>query len=103
MLRDLKLAIDDVVADRTGTIDLQSEVALNRSASQSRWAGAFLLTGTLEESRGGQELKWNVSNRLTVREWPGQGAVADSSQITLNQTMSGRYDFTQANVTQIHL
>ncbi len=80
-----------------------SEVALNRSASQSRWAGAFLLTGTLEERRGGQELKWNVSNRLTVREWPGQGAVADSSQITLDQTMSGRYDFTQANVTQIHL
>ena len=98
MLRDLKLAIDDVVPNRTGTIDLRSEVALNRSASQSRWAGAFLLTGTLEERRGSQELKWNVSNRLTVREWPGQGAVADSSQITLDQTMSGRYDFTQANV-----
>ena len=78
-VRDLKLAIDDVVADRTGTIDLRSEVALNRSASQSRWAGAFLLTGTLEERRGGQQLKWNVSNRLMIREWPGQGTVADSS------------------------
>ena len=97
-VRDLKLAIDDVVAGRTGTIDLHSEVALNRSASQSRWAGALLLTGTLEESPGGQQLKWNVSNSLTVREWPGQGAVADSSQITLDQTMSGRYDFTQATV-----
>lgn len=97
-LGDLKLAVEDVVAGRTGTIDLRSEVALNRSASQSRWAGAFLLTGTLEESPGGQQLKWNVSNRLTVREWPGQGAITDSSQITLDQTMSGRYDFTQAAV-----
>ena len=97
-VRDLKLAIDDVVAGRTGTIDLHSEVALNRSASQSRWAGALLLTGTLEESPGGQQLKWNVSNSLTVREWPGQEAVADSSQITLDQTMSGRFDFTQATV-----
>ena len=97
-VRDLKLAIDDVAADRTGTIDLRSEVALNRSASQSRWAGTFLLTGTLEERRGGQQLKWNVSNRLMIREWPGQGTVADSTQITLDQTMSGRYDFTQAFV-----
>ncbi len=97
-VRDLKLAIEDVVAGRTGTIDLHSEVALNRSASQSRWAGVLLLTGTLEESPGGQQLKWNVSNSLTVREWPGQGAIADSGQITLDQTMSGRYDFTQATV-----
>ena len=97
-MRDLKLSIDNVGADRTGTIDLQSEVALSRSVSQSRWAGAFLLTGTLEESPGGRQLKWNVSNRLTVREWPERGAVADSSPITLDQTMSGRYDFTQATV-----
>lgn len=97
-VQDLKLAIDDVVAGRTGTIDLHSNVALNRSASQSRWAGALRLTGTLEESPGGQELKWNVSNSLAVREWPGQGAVTDPSQITLDQTMSGRYDFTQATV-----
>jgi hypothetical protein len=97
-VRDLKLAVDDVVAGRTGTIDLHSEVALNRSAGQSRWAGALLLTGTLEESPGGQQLKWNVSNSLTVREWPGQEAVADSSQITLDQTMSGRFDFTHATV-----
>ncbi len=97
-VQDLKLAIDDVVAGRTGTIDLHSEVALNRSASQSRWAGAFRLTGTLEESPGGEQLKWTVSNSLAVREWPGQGAVTDSSQITLDQTMSGRYDFTQAAV-----
>jgi len=97
-VRDLKLAVDDVVAGRTGTIDLHGEVALNRSAIQSRWAGALLLTGTLEESPGGQQLKWNVSNSLTVREWPGQGAIADSSQITLDQTMSGRFDFTQATM-----
>ena len=95
-VQDLELAIDDVVAGRTGTIDLHSEVTLNRSASQSRWAGAFRLTGTLEESPGGEQLKWTVSNSLAVREWPGQGVVTDSSQITLNQTMSGRYDFTQA-------
>jgi hypothetical protein len=97
-MRDLKLSIDNVGADRTGTIDQQSEVALSRSVSQDRWAGAFLLTGTLEESPGGRQLKWNVSNRLTVREWPERGAVADSSPITLDQTMSGRYDFTQATV-----
>jgi hypothetical protein len=97
-VQDLKLAIDDVVAGRTGTIDLHSNVVLNRSASQSRWAGALRLTGTLEESPGGEQLKWTVSNSLAVREWTGQGAVTDSSQITLDQTMSGRYDFTQATV-----
>jgi len=97
-MRDLKLSIDGVGADRTGTIDLQSEVALSRSASQSRWAGALLLTGTLEEGPDGRQLKWNGSNRLTIREWPEQGSVADSSPITLDQTMSGRYDFTQATV-----
>ncbi len=98
MMRDLKLSVDDVGADRTGTIDLHSEVVLSRSASQSRWAGALLLTGTLEESPGGRQLKWNVSNRVTVREWPEQGTVADPSPITLDQTVSGRYDFTQATV-----
>lgn len=97
-VQDLKLAIDDVVAGRTGTIDLHGEVALNRSVSQSHWAGAIHLTGTLEESPGGEQLKWTVSNSLAVREWPGQGAVTDSSHITLDQTMSGRYDFTQAIV-----
>ncbi|HEU0069111.1 MAG TPA: hypothetical protein VFQ26_07630, partial [Nitrospiraceae bacterium] len=97
-VQDLKLAIDDVVAGRTGTIDLHSEVTLNRSASQSRWAGALRLTGTLEGNPGGEQLKWTVSNSLAVREWPGQGAVTESSQITLDQTMSGRYDFTQATV-----
>ncbi|OAI46702.1 hypothetical protein AYO43_05635 [Nitrospira sp. SCGC AG-212-E16] len=97
-IRDLKLSIDDVGADRTGTIDLQSEVALSRSVSQSRWAGTLLLTGTFEESSGDRQLKWNVSNRLTVREWPEQGAVADSSPITIDQTVSGRYDFTLATM-----
>lgn len=97
-MRDLNLSIDDVGADRTGTIDLHSEVALSRSASQSRWVGALDLTGTLEESPGGRQLKWNVSNKLTVREWPEQGTVADPGPITLDQTLSGRYDFTQATM-----
>jgi len=97
-MRDLKLSIDDVGADRTGTIDLQSEVALSRSANQSRWAGTLLLTGTLEEGPSGRQLKWNGSNRLTVREWPGQGSVAAPSPITLDQTVSGRYDLMQATV-----
>ena len=98
MVRDLKLAIDDVVPGRTGTIDLRSEVRVNRSADQSRWAGALLLTGTLDETSDGRQWKWNVSHALTVREWPGEGVIADSKQITLDQTMSGRYDVVQATV-----
>lgn len=97
-MRDLKLSIDDVGANRTGVIDLRSEVALSRSASQSRWAGALLLTGTLEESPGGRQLKWNVSNRVTIREQPEQGTVPDPSPVTLDQTLSGSYDFMQATV-----
>ncbi len=97
-VRDLKLAIDDVVPGRTGTIDLRSEVLVNRSADQSRWAGALLLTGTLDETSDGRQWKWTVSHALTVREWPGQGVIADSKQITLDQTMSGRYDVVQATV-----
>ena len=97
-VRDLKMAIDDVGPGRTGTIDLRSEVAFERSASQSRWAGALLLTGALEESSGGQELKWNMSHTLKIREWPEHVASSDSGAITLDQTLSGRYDFTQATV-----
>ena len=96
--RDLKMAIDDVGPGRTGTIDLQSEVALNRSASQGRWAGTLLLTGGLEESSGGQELKWKMSHKLKIREWPEHVASSDSGAITLDQTLLGRYDFTQATV-----
>ena len=97
-VRDLKMAIDDVGPGRTGTIDLRSEVAFERSARQSRWAGALLLTGALEESSGGQELKWKMSHTLKIREWPEHVASSGSGAITLEQTLSGRYDFTQATV-----
>ncbi len=97
-VRDLKMAIDDVGPGRTGTIDLSSEVAFERSAGQMRWAGALLLTGDLEESSGGQELKWKMSHILKIREWPEHVASSDSGAITLDQTLSGRYDFTQATV-----
>jgi hypothetical protein len=98
MVRDLKMAIDDVGPGRSGTIDLRSEVAFERSAGQMRWAGALLLTGALEESSGGQELKWKMSHTLKIREWPQHVASSDSGAITLDQTLSGRYDFTQATV-----
>jgi len=97
-VRDLMFAIDDVIPGRTGTIDLRGEMVLSRAASQSRWAGALLLTGTLDESTDGRQWKWDVSNKLTVREWPGQIAVTDSDPIMLDQTMSGRYDVTSASV-----
>ena len=97
-VRDLKMAIDDVGPGRSGTIDLRSEVAFERSAGQMRWAGALLLTGALEESSGGQELKWKMSHTLKIREWPEHVASSDSGAITLDQTLSGRYDFTQATV-----
>lgn len=97
-VRDLKMAIDGVGPGRTGIIDLRSEVAFERSAGQMRWAGALLLTGALEESPGGQELKWNMSQKMKVREWPKHVASSDSGAITLDQTMSGHYDFTQATV-----
>ncbi|MGH7220256.1 MAG: hypothetical protein ACREI1_07995, partial [Nitrospiraceae bacterium] len=95
-MRNLKMAIDNVGAGRTGTIDLRSEVAFERSAGQMRWAGALLLTGALEESSGGQQFKWNMSHKLKIREWPKHVASSDSGAITLDQTMSGHYDFTQA-------
>ena len=97
-VRDLKMAIDGVGPGRTGTIDLRSEVAFERSASQMRWVGALLLTGALEESPGGQELKWNMSHTLKIREWPKHVASSDSGAITLDQTVSGHYDFTRATV-----
>ena len=97
-VRNLKMAINDVGPGRTGTIDLRSEVAFERSAGQKRWAGALLLTGALEESLGGQELKWNMSHKLKIREWPMHVASSDSGVITLDQTLSGHYDFTQATV-----
>ena len=97
-VRNLKMAIDGVGPGRTGTIDLRSEVAFERSAGQMRWAGALLLTGALEESPGGQELKWNMSHKLKIREWPKHVASSGSGAITLEQTLSGRYDFTQATV-----
>ena len=97
-VRDLKMAIDGVGPSRTGTIDLRSEVAVERSAGQMRWAGALLLTGALEESPDSQELKWNMSHKLKIREWPKHVASSDSGAITLDQTMSGHYDFTRATV-----
>ena len=56
-LRDMKVTIDNVGPGRTGTINLSSEMALTRSASQTRWAGAVLVTGGLEESSDGRQLK----------------------------------------------
>jgi hypothetical protein len=97
-VRNLKMAIDGVGPGRTGTIDLRSEVAFERSAGQMRWAGALLLTGALEESPGGQELKWNMSHKLKMREWPKHVASSDSGAIMLDQTMSGHYDFMRAIV-----
>ncbi|HYM88699.1 MAG TPA: hypothetical protein VES92_06235, partial [Nitrospiraceae bacterium] len=97
-VRNLKMAIDGVGPGRTGTIDLRSEVAFERSAGQMRWAGALLLTGAIEESPGGQELKWNMSHKMKVREWPAHVASSDSGAITLDQTLSGHYDFTRATV-----
>lgn len=92
----MTVAIDDVGPGRTGTIDLRSEVAFQRSADRMRWAGALLLTGALEVIPGGQELKWNTSHTLKIREWPEHVASSDTGAMTLDQKMSGLYDFTQA-------
>ena len=97
-VRDLKMAINDVGPGRPGTIDLSSEVAFERSAGRMRWAGALLLTGALEESPRGQELKWNMSHKLKIREWPEHVTSSDSGAITLDQTLSGHFDFPQATV-----
>lgn len=97
-VRDMKVTIDNVGLGRTGTINLSSEMALKRSASQTRWTGALLVTGGLEESSDGRQLKWNLSNKLTVREWPGHVALAGSNALIFDQTLSGHYDFTQATV-----
>lgn len=93
--RDMTLAIDDVGPGRTGTIAMRSNVTFERTESQMRWAGEILMTGTLEGSRDNRQLKWDVSNTLTVREWPQQVAVPGSGAIRLDQTISGHYDFTQ--------
>lgn len=97
-LRDMTVAINNVGPGRTGTMNFNSEMALTRAANQSRWAGTLLLTGTLEESPGGQQLTWNVSHKLTVQEWPGHEALAESGVVVLDQTLSGHYDFTQATL-----
>jgi len=93
--RNMTLAIDDVGPGRTGTIALRSNVSCERTKSQMRWAGELLMTGTLEESRDNRQLKWDVSNTLTVREWPQQVAIPGSGAIRLDQTITGHYDFTQ--------
>ena len=66
--------------------------------ARGRWAGTLLLTGGLEENSSGQELKWELSHKLKIREWPEHVALSGSDAITLEQTLSGRYDFTQATV-----
>ena len=96
--RDMQVAIDNVRPGRTGTITVSSEMALKRSASQTRWAGALLVTGNLAESSDGWQLKWDLANELTVREWPGHVALAGSTALRLDQTLSGHYDFMQATV-----
>lgn len=93
--RDLTMAIDDVGSGRTGSIDLRSNVAFERAGSHMHWAGELLMTGTLEENQTDRQLKWKVSNTLTVREWPKQRDLSGSGLIRLDQTISGHYDFTQ--------
>jgi len=95
---DLQMVVNDVGPGRTGTIDLQGEVSVDRRRSMSRWAGRLAGTGSIQQDVNGRRFEWNVVNELIVRESPLRKVEAGVQAITLNQSIAGDYDVVRETV-----
>jgi len=95
---DLQMVVSDVGPGRTGTIDLQGEVSIDRRQGMSRWAGRLAGTGSIQQDVNGSRFEWNVVNELIVRESPLRNVEAGLQAITLNQSMTGGYDVVRETV-----
>ncbi|MGH2619714.1 MAG: hypothetical protein ACRDHG_03975, partial [Anaerolineales bacterium] len=87
--KDATIKLSDLRPGKTGTLQLETAVALERSADQTAWGGSTAFTLTLEQNLEGTQATWTGINAVRVQERSRRPAAI---KLFVDQTLSGSYD-----------
>ena len=93
--KDATIKLADLCPGKTGTLQLETAVALERSADQTAWDGSTTFTLTLEQNLEGTQATWTGVNAVRVQERSRRPAAL---RLVVDQTLSGSYDWGTQNL-----
>jgi hypothetical protein len=93
--KDATIKLADLCPGKTGTLQLETAVALERRADQTAWDGSTTFTLTLEQNLESTQATWTGTNAVRVQERSRRPAAI---KLLVDQTLSGSYDHATQNL-----
>ncbi|MGH7165847.1 MAG: AsmA-like C-terminal region-containing protein [Nitrospiraceae bacterium] len=87
--KNATIKMTDLRPGKTGTLQLQTAVALERSADHAAWDGSATFTLTLEQNLESTQATWSGINAVRLQERSRRTA---AHHLILDQDLSGSYD-----------